>query len=109
GEAQGARQARVLDLTQTASTFAAISAAVAEDFRVVTGITWLSAVAFAVADSGALEINLTMDSGRQLQPTEILSESHLDLLALMIFVELHRELGSQCARRFVVLDDVFQS
>ncbi|MCG5440784.1 AAA family ATPase [Micromonospora foliorum] len=109
GAAQAARNAQTIDLEGVAAALDSISGAVAEDFRCTTGLNWLSNVAFHVSNDGRLSVDLITTDGRVCDPRDILSEAYLDLLALMVIMDLHLALAKGTERRFVALDDVFQS
>jgi AAA domain len=78
------------------------------DYRAVLEPDWLSDVRVGLTDD-ALSVELIRQSGRPLDPTEILSEAQLDLLALFILIEIHIECTGEGNAEFLVLDDVFQS
>jgi hypothetical protein len=109
GMADESRAAQTIDLEMVASVLESLAATVAGDFRAVTDLSWLSSVTFHVADSGRLSVNLRTEAGKVLDPRDILSEAYLDLLALMVVVDLHLLLAEGTQRRFIALDDVFQS
>ena len=56
-----------------------------------------------------LSITLILSNGKRVDPTQILSEAYLDLLALLILVEVHVECATLGQNPVIVLDDVFQS
>ncbi|MBC9001388.1 ATP-binding protein [Micromonospora aurantiaca (nom. illeg.)] len=109
GPAQASRGAKTIDLERVAHVLDSLAVAVAQDFRSATGLAWLSNVHFHVSDSGRLSVDLITTAGRVCDPRDLLSEAYLDLLALMIVVEVHLALAEGTERRFVALDDVFQS
>jgi hypothetical protein len=79
-----------------------------DDYRAVLQPNWLSDVHVSL-DGDALSVQLIRRSGSSLDPTAILSEAQLDLLALFILIEMHVECASEGSAKFLVLDDVFQS
>ncbi|MBM7389789.1 recombinational DNA repair ATPase RecF [Clavibacter michiganensis] len=87
----------------------AVSNTVKADFYVITGMEWFQDVNFTISESGELRIMLSRARGRSLEPTDVLSEASLDLLALLILVELHLACADHGQSKVLVLDDVFQS
>lgn len=79
-----------------------------DDYRAVLQPNWLSDVRVNLLDDG-LSVQLIRTRGSSLDPTEILSEAQLDLLALFILIEMHVECAREGSAKFLVLDDVFQS
>ena len=78
------------------------------DYRAVLEPDWLSDVRVRLRDD-ALSVELIRPHGRPLDPTELLSEAQLDLLALFILIEMHIECAGEGNPKFLILDDVFQS
>lgn len=82
---------------------------VGEDFEAVTGKDWISAVSMEIDNSKGLDITLTLTNGRMADPTQVLNEASLDLLALLILLEVHIQCATLGQHKVIVLDDVFQS
>ncbi|WP_159825543.1 ATP-binding protein [Frigoribacterium sp. 9N] len=79
-----------------------------EAFFVSTGAEWIRDITFETQD-GEVSIWLHRDSGKRLEPEQVLSEASLDLLALLILVEIHIAGAKHGQAQVIVLDDVFQS
>lgn len=78
------------------------------DYHAVLQPDWLSDVRVSI-HGDTLSVKLIRPRGAALDPTEILSEAQLDLLALFILIEMHVECAKEGGPKFLVLDDVFQS
>lgn len=62
------------------------------------------------AGTGAeLAIEVRLANGSKVDPSQILSEASLDLLALLILVEVHIECARLGQNQIIILDDIFQS
>jgi hypothetical protein len=81
---------------------------VSDDFRAVAANDWVDAVLMSVGAEDELSIELLVGAKR-LEPTHVLSEASLDLLALLVLVEIHVHCAELGQRKLLVLDDVFQS
>lgn len=86
-----------------------IGQSVSEDFEAVTGKDWISDVSMEIDNSKGLNITLNLTNGRTADPTQVLNEASLDLLALLILLEVHIQCATLGQHQIIVLDDVFQS
>lgn len=87
-----------------------ISEQVSVDFIAITKIRHVEAVYLQPSDNGyELDVTCRLSSGNEVQPTQILSEASLDLLALLILLGVTRACAERGQTRFLVLDDVWQS
>jgi hypothetical protein len=107
--AETARSKAPKDLTRMRDILVAIGPRVALDYKTVAGESWIEDLTFTFTHNGMLDIALKRANGPSLRPEEVLSEAHLDLLALLILVEVHIECANLGQRKVLVLDDVFQS
>ena len=87
-----------------------VSEGVTSDFISMAQLDHINGISIKSRGAGyALDIGCLLPSGLVVDPTQILSEGALDLLALLILLGVARA----CARRgqisFLVLDDVWQS
>jgi hypothetical protein len=87
----------------------AITDRVTADFIAVSKLAWISEVSIHVGENSELQITLLLENGRKVEPSQILSEAYLDLLALLILVEVHIECARLGQSQVIILDDVFQS
>jgi energy-coupling factor transporter ATP-binding protein EcfA2 len=85
-----------------------VAAKATQDFRTVTDIDWLTDIKFSLVGETGIKIEL-ITGGKSVDPTQILSEASLDLLALLIFTEVHIECISDGQEEIIIFDDVFQS
>lgn len=79
-----------------------------QDFRAVTDADWLNDIHFTLVGETGIKIALIVE-GKAVNPTQILSEASLDLLALLIFTEIHIECATDGQEEVIIFDDVFQS
>lgn len=86
-----------------------LTARVTTDFNTITGIGWVKEVTVVAGTEGELAITVTLPDGRKIDPTQILSEASLDVLALLILIEVHIECATLGQNQIILLDDVFQS
>jgi energy-coupling factor transporter ATP-binding protein EcfA2 len=87
-----------------------ISEQVSLDFSAIANIPHVQAVRLQPSGNGyELDVTCLLSSGREVQPTQILSEGSLDLLALLILLGVTRACAALGQTRFLVLDDVWQS
>jgi hypothetical protein len=93
-------------LTQMLQT---ITSRVTVDFITVSQLAWIREVSIYVGSNSELSIALVLANDRRVEPSQILSEASLDLLALLILVEVHIECAELGQSRVIILDDVFQS
>ncbi|GAB3785346.1 AAA family ATPase [Nocardioides ungokensis] len=107
--ANAARRRSPRDFSALQEILEDVGARVSEDYRSITQQPWVAEVQFVLEETGALEIRLIRDTGKELLPEEVLSEAHLDLLALLILLEVHVACAERGQSKFIVLDDVFQS
>lgn len=63
----------------------------------------------ATPKSNSLEITLELANGRAAEPTAVLSEANLDLLALLVFCAIAEASAEHGQAKLLVFDDVFQS
>ena len=87
-----------------------ISKDVTRDFVSMADLSHVKEISLRPStDKHVLEITCSLSTGNEVDPTQVLSEGALDLLALLILLGV----ASACARRgqvrFLVLDDVWQS
>ena len=82
---------------------------VTTDFTSISRLTWIKQVVIVAGAESELSITLILNNGREADPTQLLSEASLDLLALLILVEVHIECAALGQSPVIVLDDVFQS
>lgn len=79
------------------------------DFITVSQLTWVEKVEILADAESRLSISIRLGNGRSVDPTQVLSEAYLDLLALLILVEVHIECSTLGQSTVIALDDVFQS
>ena len=97
-----------VDRSPLQEIFKTVAQRVTSDFLAVTGEAWISDIDFDMSNESSMAISLVTEAG-SLDPTQVLSEAMLDLLALLIFVEVHIECARRGQERIIILDDVFQS
>ena len=87
-----------------------ISEQVSADFAAIAKITHVQEVRLQPSENGyELDVACRLSTGSEVQPTQILSEAYLDLLALLILLGVTRACVARGQTRFLVLDDVWQS
>ena len=86
-----------------------ITTRVTAAFITVSQLSWIREVSINVGSSSELSITLVLTNDRKVEPSQILSEASLDLLALLILVEVHIECAELGQSRVIILNDVFQS
>jgi hypothetical protein len=86
-----------------------LTSRVTSDFTEITGIEWVEEVTVTAGTGAELAIEVRLANGSKVDPSQILSEASLDLLALLILVEVHIECATLGQNQIIVLDDVFQS
>ena len=87
-----------------------ISAEVSAEFSAIANVRHVAEVRVQPSANGyELEVVCRLISGDEVQPTQILSEGSLDLLALLILLGVTRACAARGQNRFLVLDDVWQS
>jgi hypothetical protein len=86
-----------------------LTSRVTSDFTEITGIEWVEEVAVTAGTGAELAIEIRLVNGSKVDPSQILSEASLDLLALLILVEVHIECAALGQNKIIVLDDIFQS
>ena len=70
----------------------------------------IAAVSLSVSGPDqSLQIECILTSGTQVEPTQVLSEGALDLLAILLLLGVARACAERGQSRFLVLDDVWQS
>jgi ABC-type cobalamin/Fe3+-siderophores transport system ATPase subunit len=82
---------------------------VTADFVSISRLEWIREVTIVAGAESQLAITLILDNDKKLDPTQVLSEASLDLLALLILVEVHIKCAALGQNPVIVLDDVFQS
>ncbi|CCQ44423.1 hypothetical protein ARTSIC4J27_349 [Pseudarthrobacter siccitolerans] len=98
----------VNDRSRVQNILTRVSKRAAADFRTVTGAEWVTDFIFTLTGETGIKIKL-LTRGKTIDPTQILSEAMLDLLALLIFIEMHIECAIAGQEKIIILDDVFQS
>jgi hypothetical protein len=89
---------------------AEISAEVTADFRSMADLDHVREIFIRVRDSGhLLDIGCVLSSGTEAEPSQVLSEGALDLLAILMLLGVSRACAQRGQARFLVLDDVWQS
>lgn len=89
---------------------AQVSGTVSEDFAQIADLPHVRAVQIISHHSGyELQISCVLSNGRRVAPEHVLSEGSLDLLALLILLAVARVCASRGQKRFLILDDVWQS
>jgi ABC-type Mn2+/Zn2+ transport system ATPase subunit len=87
-----------------------ISEEVTQDFVGMANLSHIKAISIRSSPTNhALEINCSLSTGKEVDPTQVLSEGALDLLALLILLGVARACARRGQARFLVLDDVWQS
>jgi hypothetical protein len=86
-----------------------LTSRVTSDFVEITGIEWVKEVTVTAGMGAELVIEVELVNGSKVDPSQILSEASLDLLALLILVEVHIECATLGQNQIIILDDVFQS
>ena len=87
-----------------------ISDTVSADFSALSNIPHVQKVTLQSSSNGyELDVSCRLPSGEEVQPTQILSEANLDLLALLILLGVSKACAKRGQTRFLVLDDVWQS
>src|SRR5262249_52377191 len=64
---------------------------VTADFASISQLKWVEEVMIFAGPESELSITLTLSNKKKVEPTQVLSEAALDLLALLILVEVHIE------------------
>jgi AAA domain len=87
-----------------------ISSEVTADFISMARLDHVKAVSIR-SHSGTylLDIECTLSSGSRVEPSQVLSEGALDLLAILILLGVARACARRGQEQFLVLDDVWQS
>lgn len=87
-----------------------ISERVSAEFSAIANIGHMKEVRLHPSQNGyELDVTCRLSTGDDVQPTQILSEAYLDLLALLILLGVTRACAARGQARFLVLDDVWQS
>jgi recombinational DNA repair ATPase RecF len=87
-----------------------ISSEVTADFLTMAHLSHITAVSLSVSGPDqSLEIECILTSGAQVEPTQVLSEGALDLLAILLLLSVVRACAERGQSRFLVLDDIWQS
>lgn len=86
------------------------SATVSESFGSISMSGFVEQVVLGPGpDGSSLDVELTLADGTSVDPSVVLSEANLDLLALLVFVGVLEAAADAGQAKLVVLDDVFQS
>lgn len=89
---------------------AVASDVVSDSFRAVTAESFADQVLLSPGEDGStLEVSLLLSDATAVDPSLILSEANLDLLALLVFVGVAEGAAQAGQAKLLVLDDVFQS
>jgi AAA domain len=89
---------------------AEISEEVTLDFVSMTDLKHVKEISIrSSSDDNALEFKCTLSTGDEVDPTQVLSEGALDLLALLMLLGVAGACARRGQSRFLVLDDVWQS
>lgn len=94
---------------QLQTILAKISDGVTANFATIVGKDWVSRISVSLRENSSMEISLELVNGGKADPTQVLNEAALDVLALLILVEVHIECAELGQQKIIVLDDVFQS
>ena len=87
-----------------------ISSEVTTDFLAMAKLPHIAAVSLSASEPDqSLQIACILTSGAQVEPTQVLSEGALDLLAILLLLCVARACAERGQSRFLVLDDVWQS
>jgi recombinational DNA repair ATPase RecF len=87
-----------------------ISSEVSSDFAELAKLPHVTGINIAVDQLGeSLDIRCALSTGDYVDPTQILSEGSLDLLALLILLSVAKACSRRGQEKFLVLDDVWQS
>jgi hypothetical protein len=87
-----------------------ISTEVTADFASIAGLDHVRSVSItSEPESYSLSIVCELASGVKVEPSQVLSEGALDLLALLTLLGVARACAERGQERFLVLDDVWQS
>lgn len=105
----GEDAAAILPEQQLRQVLATVSGRVSDDFSQVARKDWINEVVLQLDEQDGLDIWVALSSGRRVEPTQVLNEAALDVLALLILVEVHHQCSELGQRKLIVLDDVFQS
>jgi energy-coupling factor transporter ATP-binding protein EcfA2 len=87
-----------------------ISNQVSVDFTAIAKLPHVQNIWIKPTNSGYdLDVICELSTGNIVEPTQILSEGALDLLALLILLGVSRACSERGQHRFLVLDDIWQS
>ncbi|MFJ2810564.1 AAA family ATPase [Kitasatospora sp. NPDC087271] len=87
-----------------------IAEQVSTDFAAIARLDHIREIRIKPSEGGAgLEIDSILSSGHRVDPTQVLSESSLDLLALLVMLGVAAACSDRGQNRFLILDDVWQS
>jgi recombinational DNA repair ATPase RecF len=87
-----------------------ISSEVTADFLSMANLPHIATVSLSVSGPDqSLQIECVLTSGAQVEPTQVLSEGALDLLAILLLLGVARACAERGQSRFLVLDDIWQS
>jgi recombinational DNA repair ATPase RecF len=79
------------------------------EFGRIAKLEQVSGIEITPGGGYALDIKCILSNDRKVDPTQILSEGNLDLLAFLIMLAVTRSCASRGQSTFLVLDDVWQS
>lgn len=87
-----------------------ISSGVTADFLNLAHLDHVKNISLEVdGHDGSLNLKCVLSSGTQAEPTQVLSEGALDLLAILLLLGVAQACAERGQSRFLVLDDVWQS
>lgn len=106
--ADGAAEDRVK--AEVTAILATASAVVSDSFRAISTENFVEQVSLSPGEDGStLDVSLLLADATTVDPTLVLSEANLDLLALLVFVGVAEAAAEAGQAKLLVLDDVFQS
>ncbi len=109
GQLRVARDSPGTDLSRVSSLLRDISQSVTNDFAAISTLDWVAGVELSVGEGTDFSIMVTTHKGRSVEPTQVLSEAALDLLALLILTEMQIACSKLGQSPVIIFDDVFQS
>jgi hypothetical protein len=80
-------------------------------FRSITGARHIQRIDVVFGRSGpvALDVVVTLASGRRCFPQQVFSEAYQDLIAILFFLAIAKRAAEHGQAKVLILDDVFQS
>ncbi|MFI6466645.1 AAA family ATPase [Streptomyces sp. NPDC050528] len=96
--------------SELSSVLNEIASRVSEDFAEIAKLEHIDSIQMAPSKDGVgLEIDCVLATGDHVNPVQILSESSLDLLALLVMLGVADVCAVRGQTKFLVMDDVWQS